>query len=71
MQGERVASTTHTTMAISTSRPDSVNDELFSSEEAEHSLPKKHFPLHERDPRTIYQAVHDELLADRPRRTDR
>jgi len=64
VQGERVASTTHTTMAISTSRPDSVNDELFSSEEAEHSLPKKNFPLHERDPRTIYQAVHDELLLD-------
>jgi glutamate decarboxylase len=51
-------------MAISTPSSATPNDALFASEESEHMLPRKHFPRHERDPRTIYQAVHDELLLD-------
>ena len=49
-------------MAISSPSSDKLNDALFASEELEHTLPRKHFPLHERDPRKIIPPLHGALL---------
>ena len=51
-------------MALSTPLTGSHDDAIFASDDMANTLPKKHFPTHERDPRCIYQAVRDELLLD-------
>ena len=51
------------TMPLSRS-PSASPEGIFTSEETEHTLPKRHFPRQERDARTVFQAVHDELLLD-------
>ena len=51
-------------MALSTPSSSNPNDEVFASCDLANVLPKKHFPLHERDAKHIYQAVRDELLLD-------
>ncbi len=40
------------------------DDELYSSSDLSGSMPRRKFPMSERDPRHAYQAVHDELMLD-------
>jgi glutamate decarboxylase len=51
-------------MALSTALTGSHDDTIFVLDDMADTLPKKHFPTHERDPRFTYQAVRDELLLD-------
>lgn len=51
-------------MPLSLPIPGTQIDEVYASQDLAMILPKMHFPRHERDPRHIYQAVHDELLLD-------
>jgi glutamate decarboxylase len=40
------------------------DEELYASGDLSTSVPKKHFPSHEQDPRHAYACVHDELMLD-------
>lgn len=40
------------------------NDEMYSAEDVEATIPKAKFPSLERDPRHAYEVVHDELMLD-------
>jgi glutamate decarboxylase len=40
------------------------DDDIYASEDLSSGLPKLHFPSGERDPRTIFAAVRDELMLD-------
>ncbi|MFC4625932.1 glutamate decarboxylase [Daeguia caeni] len=39
-------------------------DDIYGSVDLATSLPKSHFPKHERDPRSVFAAVRDELMLD-------
>ncbi|RLA04416.1 MAG: glutamate decarboxylase, partial [Gammaproteobacteria bacterium] len=40
------------------------DDDIYTREEFNSGLPKNKFPSTEDDPRTVYAAVHDELMLD-------
>jgi glutamate decarboxylase len=52
-------------MALSSPLPgDHRDDTFFASDDLANPLPKRHFPVHQRDPGRMCQAVLDELLLD-------